>query len=281
MDAVHEATKIPMDALKAIEEGYKVRNLTPFYIRGFIKIYAKYLGMDLKDVLKIDVDETSESSESSITSESSEKNHSIELVSAQTSDEDKESWVQKILNPQVIKFVVMAVMAIAIIFVAFRLVAGGVHMISAMIKKHSEKSHQKAANKLFASTIDQKDVSQESVKKSTHHKDVVRESSASLPATSGVSEKNTASPTTKVTLTVRAVKDSWFQVKADGKLVFQATLKSGKSESWTAKQSLEVSGKNINQLEYEVNGRLIGALGKKDRQAKKLVITQDGLNVTK
>ena len=38
LDIVHEATKIPMDALRAIEEGYSTRILTPFYYRGFIKI---------------------------------------------------------------------------------------------------------------------------------------------------------------------------------------------------------------------------------------------------
>ena len=36
LEIVHEATKIPMDALRAIEEGYSVRILSPFYYRGFI-----------------------------------------------------------------------------------------------------------------------------------------------------------------------------------------------------------------------------------------------------
>ena len=44
LEIVHEATKIPMDALRAIEEGYSVRILSPFYYRGFIKIYAEFLG---------------------------------------------------------------------------------------------------------------------------------------------------------------------------------------------------------------------------------------------
>ena len=51
LDIVHEATKIPLDALKAIEEGYSVRMLTPFYYRGFLKIYAEFLGLDPAEVL--------------------------------------------------------------------------------------------------------------------------------------------------------------------------------------------------------------------------------------
>ena len=40
IDAIHEGTKIPLDVLRAIEEGYTVRTLTPFYLKGFYKIYA-------------------------------------------------------------------------------------------------------------------------------------------------------------------------------------------------------------------------------------------------
>src|SRR6267154_120419 len=50
LEIVHEATKIPMDALRAIEEGYSVRILSPFYYRGFIKIYAEFLGLDVREM---------------------------------------------------------------------------------------------------------------------------------------------------------------------------------------------------------------------------------------
>src|ERR1035441_3067670 len=52
LEIVHEATKIPMDALRAIEEGYSVRILSPFYYRGFIKIYAEFLGLDVQEMYK-------------------------------------------------------------------------------------------------------------------------------------------------------------------------------------------------------------------------------------
>ena len=47
---VHEATKIPMDVLRAIEEGYTVRTLAPFYLQGFIKMYAEYLKINVRDI---------------------------------------------------------------------------------------------------------------------------------------------------------------------------------------------------------------------------------------
>src|SRR5271167_1028446 len=52
LEIVHEATKIPMDALRAIEEGYSVRILSPFYYRGFIKIYAEFLGLNVGEIYK-------------------------------------------------------------------------------------------------------------------------------------------------------------------------------------------------------------------------------------
>ena len=51
LETVHESTKIPMDALKAIEEGYTIRTLSSFYYRGFLKIYAQFLKVDVGEVL--------------------------------------------------------------------------------------------------------------------------------------------------------------------------------------------------------------------------------------
>src|SRR3989344_3044844 len=52
LETVHEGTKIPMDALRAIEEGYTVRSLSSFYYKVFIKMYAQYLGVDAREVLE-------------------------------------------------------------------------------------------------------------------------------------------------------------------------------------------------------------------------------------
>ncbi|MDP8264901.1 MAG: helix-turn-helix domain-containing protein [Candidatus Aceula lacicola] len=52
LETVHEATKIPLDALKAIEEGYRVRTMTDFYYRAFVKLYTNYLGIEITKVLE-------------------------------------------------------------------------------------------------------------------------------------------------------------------------------------------------------------------------------------
>jgi len=82
-----------------------------------------------------------------------------------------------------------------------------------------------------------------------------------------------------VNLTVRANQNSWLRVKTDGIVVFQSTLRVGAVETWFADKEIEISGRNINRLEFELNGKMIGTLGRKDRNAKKVVITKRGLSV--
>jgi hypothetical protein len=82
-----------------------------------------------------------------------------------------------------------------------------------------------------------------------------------------------------VNLTVRANQNSWLRVKTDGNVVFQSTLRTGAVETWLADQEIEITGRNINQLEFELNGKMIGTLGRKDRNAKKVIITKQGLSV--
>ncbi len=52
LDDVQAATKIPIDILRSIEQGETIRKLSPIYIKGFLKIYAKFLGVELSDEKK-------------------------------------------------------------------------------------------------------------------------------------------------------------------------------------------------------------------------------------
>ena len=99
-----------------------------------------------------------------------------------------------------------------------------------------------------------------------------------LPASESSTKEETAK---NVLLSIRAQKNTWLQVKVDGSTVFESILKKGVSETWIAQKEIELSGKNINQLEFEVNGKMIGTLGREDSQAKKVVITKNGLSVKK
>ena len=85
----------------------------------------------------------------------------------------------------------------------------------------------------------------------------------------------------KVELAVRAFKDIWIRVKADDKVVFETILSKGSMESWSANNRIELSGKDLELLNMEVNNRQIGFLGGGNRKIRKVLITQEVLMVKK
>jgi hypothetical protein len=85
----------------------------------------------------------------------------------------------------------------------------------------------------------------------------------------------------KVEVAVRAIRDTWIQVKTDDKVVFQMTLSKGSMENWSADNRIELSGRNIDQLDMEVNGKHIGSLGGGERRIRRVLITKEGLTVKK
>lgn len=50
LEEVHKKTKVRLEILKAIEEDSLI-NMSPVYVKGFLKIYCKFLGVDFKDFI--------------------------------------------------------------------------------------------------------------------------------------------------------------------------------------------------------------------------------------
>lgn len=78
-------------------------------------------------------------------------------------------------------------------------------------------------------------------------------------------------------LTVRALQDSWMQIKSDGRIVFENVLSKGKEERWTAKEEIEMWVGNAEGLELVLNGRKLGAPGK--GVIRGILITREGMIV--
>ena len=82
-------------------------------------------------------------------------------------------------------------------------------------------------------------------------------------------------------LTIKTKSKGWLQVKVDGNIVFQSIIDKGTIETWQANEMIEISGKSIHMLEFELNGNIVGPLGRTDRKARRVIITKDGLSVKK
>jgi len=246
LEIVHEATKIPMDALRAIEEGYSVRLLSPFYYRGFIKIYAEFLGLDVGEMYKhYGLNQApAPSSASSAVSTPPVKSLRREARPNVFLEQTQES-LASIFKPQTFLLIFKIIGILVLLFLLFK--------VPGCIASHMHKG-----------TVPLKSRGQSPSARVNH------ESSVQAPSADN-----------KVEVAVRASKDIWLRVKTDDQVVFQSTLSKGSMESWTAENHIELSGRDIELLDMEVNGKQIGFLGGGDRRIKKVLITQEGLTVKK
>ena len=257
LEAVHEATKIPLDVLRAIEEGYTVRIVSPFYYRGFVKMYAQYLNINVREVLGEEVKEK-------------------ESLSKYNTRPKKESWeFEQWFSPFFTKerkrqfFISLAVL-LGVIFTWKAAAFVITNRPSKPLKERMLKKEESKAQKPKKAKVDVP----------TSHRAVPTAAVKPIPAAATLAS-NVSLSSANISLTLRARKNSWLSVKADGQTVFQGTLNIGSVETWTASEKVEISGTNLNQLEFELNGKMVGTLGRAERKAKAIVITKDGLKVTK
>jgi cytoskeletal protein RodZ len=259
---VHESTKIPMDVLKAIEEGYTIRTLSPFYIRGFMKMYAQYLGVDINQVLE----------PSPVPEKASERVKEERPVSLPPEPFIRLDF-QKYLTRENQQLLLKGLVGLLSVFLILRIVG--------CVRDHRQKkmaASSAAVPAIAPEATDKKTLSGE--EKKAEEKKTVAPAPTAAPKKETPPKEEKSSPQPKeVRLTVKAKKSGWLQVKVDGSMVFQSILNSGATETWQAEQSIELSGKNIHSLEYEVNGKVLGELGRSDRSARRVVITKDGFSV--
>ena len=266
LETIHESTKVPLDALRAIEEGYTIRTLNEFYYRGFIKIYAEFLGLDLRKVFD---DYHPEQLPKKVSERGDKKEPFAEKVSA---------FLMTGIFQQAARWIII----LLVLTLVFKM--GG-----CVIRKFSRKDRPaksaptQVVKKETPKRTETVKLPTTPSKKTSQKTEVKAQAPESKPATPAVSTVRTLGPTTVakklISLSVRANRKCWLRVEADGEVVFQSILKRGAVETWEADQKIEISGKHISELEFELNGKLIGTLGRKDRRAKKVVFTKGGFSV--
>jgi len=270
LEIVHEATKIPMDALRAIEEGYSVRILSPFYYRGFIKIYAEFLGLNVAEMYKqygLDQPQPQAKGVPAATAPVKSARKPATPQAPNVFLEQVQEWFSVAFKPKNLKVIFKILVSLAAVFFLFRTagcVVAHMHKKPAPSKKH------------FA-------LSRPEQKAETHKVIPIEKEEAPSPAPAVVKHEalQAQSVNDKVEVAVRANRNTYLQVKTDGRVVFQTSLSKGSLETWSADERIEISGKNIDQLDWEVNGRHIGSLGEGERRVRKVLITREGLTVKK
>lgn len=253
LEEVQKKTKINLNILIAIEEENFI-NLSPIYVKGFLKIYCNFLGINLQDYIS----SYKESQFSVKAPEAKDKPESfLETVS------DKSNFLAADR-----KIGIGIIIAFVVIFLSI-----GLFSLGDVILYRSRHSSPKKDNVVQAipGKVAKKKTQVAQLQKSTPVK--VKHK----PQESGaVSQKHSVS---EIRVGILARENCWVTLKADGRVIFHGVLRKGKSESWQAKEKIELSLGNAGAVELVVNGARISSLGKKGQARKNVLITKEGLRI--
>lgn len=241
LEEVHKHTKVHLNILRAIE-GDGLTDLKPVYLKGFLKIYCKFLGVDSRDYIEeyrqaerkeeVKLKPQHQPAEDKQEGPSFAKSASLKLGSFRPSKKFKKAFV-------------LSLIAVLLIF-------GFLKLSKVVLSKAKDKKQAPIAPVAA----------------------VVRPEPAPVKLPKKEEIDN-------IRLVIRAQQNCWVSLEADDKVVFQRVLEKGRFETWQAKDRFELSLGNAGGVELEVNGQLFKNLGRYGQVRKNIVITKEGINIAR
>ncbi|MBU2540969.1 MAG: DUF4115 domain-containing protein [Candidatus Omnitrophica bacterium] len=241
---VCKKTKVNHNIISAIEED-NFEALNPVYMKSFIKIYARFLGLDAEEVISKYCEYMQLEPEKHLLREKLKKDESklepLESKSLRTLiDEGILRDISKLFRGKKKFFITILFILISVVLLNY--------LFFARIKKAPIKSVG-----LKEKIVKDSKLTKQSIVK---FKDSLR-------------------------LSVRAKKDCWMRVRVDGKLIFQTTLKKGEVESWQAKEKIELKLGNPAGVDLELNGELLEQFGRRSSKSRYATITKEGIKIAR
>lgn len=241
LEDIQKKTKIHLNVLRAIE-GDSISNLSPVYLKGFIKIYCGSLGLDPAEY----------------TGSSSQPAKPV-LNAAVGRPlggriENKPSFVKDAsmklsgmnLRVNFKKIAVLAALGVIFIFL-------GVSLIKFIFAR--KKSPLERAKVLMA---------------------------VSAPKSAAAGQAKASKDLIQgFTVGIFARYKSWVSAKADGKTIFHGVLARGRSEAWHAKERIELSLGDAGAVELQVNDQRFPNLGRRGKPLKNILINKEGLKISR
>jgi cytoskeleton protein RodZ len=263
LSEISESTKISKRSLQALED--EDFDLLPggVFNRGFVRAYARYLGIDEEQAV------------ADYVSASKEQQPSLDQFPLEL-HEDKE--VSPPLNPK------RSVLPIVLAVVALVLVVGGWWMIHKPPQPAGADQAALAGSGTSspASTFAQPQTANETQgsgrganpQHSSDGDSKIKAAASSSNESSGL-ELGQNGPRS-FTVFVNAKEDSWISIIADGKTVMEGTLEANNQKSIRAGKQLVLKTGNAAGIEVSYNGKPLGALGK-ENQVRTLTFNIAGL----
>ncbi len=253
LEEVSKKTKIHLNVLKAIEEG-SVVDLSPIYLSGFIKIYCKFLGLDSKEYLPGYKESRTTVKHEGISEAKAKPVSFVQSASAKLGS----------LKPSR-KIQISIIIFLSFLFLAGILLAGKAIM-------HKLKNNKNGRAKPTT-------LSQGRPGKSISFSRIQKPQVANVIPKSQILQSSFGNTISGVRLTISARENCWVKVKSDGKLLYHGILKKGRSDSWQAKEKINLYLGNAAAVNLNVNGQVITSLGRKGQVINDILITKTGLVV--
>lgn len=259
LEEVQKKTKVHLNILKAIE-GDSISNLSPIYLKSFIKIYCNFLGVDYKDYLSEGKDDKDQSAQANAPKGPAPAKEPSKASSILDSNPIK---LGAFRPSKAVKIAVASVVALALLSLGF--FSLGKFISSRKSLAQPKKQAVKAP------------APKRKVKKAAVAQEV--KLPASTPKLQEIPLRPRKEAISVIRLGMRTREDCFVHLKVDGKVVFHQFLQKGRFESWDGKDRMELSIGNAGAVELEVNGQLFSKLGRKGESIKNILITREGMTI--
>lgn len=247
IEEVVKETKLHPSVIRDIES-CNLENITPIYIKGFIKIYASFLGVEIKDELEQIQKKVSSTIKKPKQKKESGQNPVFNFVKIIV--KSITNLISKI-SPQIRKNILLAAIILIILWLGFLGVRFSFRRVLGFFKNRQQAEKQ------------------EPIKKSEEKKVTAKPK----PKPGGQLDQITASLTVK--------KPCFIRVISDGNVIFEGVLEKGEVETWRADKELDFKISDGSAVYLEVDGEPIPKLSSIHKPIKSLIINSSGITVNK
>ena len=270
---VSKNTKISPAVLRSLEEG-RLDNIDPVYLKGFLKMYCRFLRVDWQEFTKeYPIATAAKHSHKPAGSGGQPNSRSHKPAGSGAASDSRSHRPPNGIKNSSLSFILEKK---KIILAGLSVVAGAFFMVLALrgcIVSHP--AVRKPAAPLSPKRPSKKTTAapaQSALPGLTPSKTPAQPASAQTPAPQEAKPK-------AITLVIRAKEESFIKVKVDGRTIYQGLLRKGNAESWSAKDNIELFVGNAAAVALEVDGKLFPSLGRKGQQLKNILINREGLKI--
>ncbi len=267
LDEIAAATKIGTRSLKALED--ENFSILPggIFNRGFVRSYARFLGLNEDDAVadyQAAVTEQPVSVEKIVAQSAMAKASRLAAQQAQESS-DKSG---------VLRAVGLLALACAVVFGGYQAFRHGYFKALKGPSLHRQMKQQAQGAAHPPPTPSQQTPSVPTV--ATDRTPAPQARTQSTTATPQQASLSVAPIASEFTVSIKTSEESWLSVTADGKRAFQRLFAANEQQSVSAKSKIEIKIGNPNGTEISLNGKPLALTGSLDHP-RTVIVDADGL----